>query len=116
MAEGLARSRFGHRVRVESAGSQPTRLNPLAVQAMAELGIDISRQVAKSVDTVDPAIDTVITLCAEEVCPTFLGGAERVHWPLPDPAVEPADLNRFRAARDEIARRLDAFARERELL
>lgn len=117
MAEGLARRRFGHRAHVESAGSQPTRLNPLAVQAMAEVGIDISRQVAKSVDTVDPAaIDTVITLCAEEVCPTFLGGAERVHWPLPDPAVEPADLNRFRAARDEIGRRLDAFARERGLL
>jgi arsenate reductase len=63
-------------------------------------------------------VDLVITLCAEEVCPAFLGGAERLHWPIPDPATdEPLEdaelLERFRTARDEIKRRLEAFKAER---
>ncbi len=117
MAEGLARKLFGTRVRVQSAGARPTRLNPLAVTAMAEVGIDVSGQAAKSVETIDPAtVDAVVTLCAEEVCPIFLGNAERLHWPLADPAVEPTDLGRFRAVRDEIARRLETFGRERGLV
>jgi arsenate reductase len=69
---------------------------------------------------IDPAtVDLVITLCAEEVCPAFLGRAERLHWPIPDPASDdpeltPEDLRvRFRAARDEIARRLEALGRDR---
>jgi arsenate reductase (thioredoxin) len=109
MAEGLARARFGDRVRVQSAGSIPGRLHQLAVEALAEVGIDISAQWSKSVDTIDPAsVDTVVTLCAEEVCPVFLGQARRLHWPLPDPAAAPEDSQRqqFRAVRDEIARRL----------
>ena len=72
MAEGLARARFGERARVQSAGSAPSSVNPLAVQAMAEVGIDISGQWSKRVDTIDPAtVDTVVTLCADEVCPVF---------------------------------------------
>jgi arsenate reductase len=109
MAEGLARARFGDRVRVQSAGSAPSRLNPVAVEVMAEIGIDISGQSSKSVETIDPAtVDTVVTLCAEEVCPVFLGQARRLHWPLPDPAAAPPDarLEKFREVRDEIARRL----------
>jgi arsenate reductase (thioredoxin) len=121
MAEGLARALFGDRVEVRSAGSAPSRLNPVAVQAMAEIGIDISNHTAKSVADVDPAgVGTVITLCAEEVCPAFLGPAERIHWPLPDPAAATgspeARLQHFREVRDEIARRLREFARERKLL
>lgn len=120
MAEGLARRRFGDRVRVQSAGSVPTAVNPLAVAAMAEIGIDVSRQQSKSVDTIDPAtVDTVVTLCAEEVCPAFLGRARRLHWPLLDPAAATGSpeerLQRFREVRDEIARRLDELAREQEL-
>ena len=111
MAEGLARARFGPRVRVQSAGSRPSKVTPLAIQVMAELDIDISRRQSKSVDTIDPAsVDTVITLCAEEVCPAFLSLTRRLHWALPDPAAatgSKADrLERFRAVRDEIARRL----------
>ena len=79
---------------------------------MAELDIDITRQWSKNVDTIDPAgVNTVVTLCAEEVCPVFLGLARQVHWSLPDPAKaigsETERLQRFRQVRDEIARRLD---------
>ena len=74
MAEGLARARFGDHVCVQSAGSRPSEVNPLAVTVMHELEIDISGQRSKSVDTIDPAsIDLVVTLCAEEICPAFLG-------------------------------------------
>ena len=115
MAEGLARTVLGGEVTVQSAGSVPTRVNPLAIQAMAEVGIDISSQRSKRVDGVDPAtVDTVITLCAEEVCPVFLGRAQRLHWPLPDPAAATPDgspsIDAFRMVRDEIARRLAALA------
>lgn len=113
MAEGLARARFGADVRVQSAGSRPSTVNPTAVQAMAEKGIDIAGQRSKSVDTIDPAtVDLVVTLCAEEVCPVLLGQVERLHWPLPDPAAAPDTerLQRFREVRDQIARRLETLA------
>jgi arsenate reductase len=109
MAEGLARARFADRIRVQSAGSSPTGVNPLAIQVLAEIGIDSSNQHSKSVDTIDPAgVDLVITLCAEEICPVIFGTARRLHWPLPDPGhAQAADqLQRFRDTRDEIARRL----------
>lgn len=114
MAEGLARAQFGDSVRVQSAGSAPSRVNPLAVAALAELGIDLSSHTSKSVDSIDPAtVDTVVTLCAEEVCPVFLGKARRIHWPLPDPAGaeggEEERLARFRDVRDEIRRRLPSL-------
>ena len=113
MAEGLARALWGHRLRVQSAGSAPSRVNPFAIQAMAELGIDLSTHHSKLVDTIDPAsVDLVITLCAEEVCPLFLGGAQRLHWPLQDPdrkgevLTDEERLQHFRVARDEIRARL----------
>ena len=114
MAEGLARRQHGDRVRVQSAGSSPSSVNPLAVRVMAEIGIDISGQISKSVDTIDPAsVGTVVTLCEEEVCPVFLGEHRRLHWPLPDPASAGGDegerLERFRTVRNEIARRLKAL-------
>ena len=115
MAEGLARARFGERARVQSAGSAPASVNPFAVQAMGELGIDISGQWSKRVDSIDPAtVDTVVTLCADEVCPVFPSRVRRLHWPLPDPAgasgSDAERLARFRAVRDEIAARLESLA------
>lgn len=119
MAEGLARQLFPG-FRIQSAGSRPSRVNPYALEALAEAGIDASGQVSKSVEDIDPAsVDLVISLCAEEVCPLFLGGAERLHWPIPDPASDdpslaPEDLRaRFRAGRDEIRRRLESLKEER---
>jgi len=117
MAEGLARRRFGDRVAVQSAGSEPSSVNPLAVRAMAEIGIDISTHASKRVDVIPPgSADTVVTLCADEVCPAYLsgGGVRRLHWPLPDPAVaggtDDERLARFREVRDEIARRIETLA------
>jgi arsenate reductase len=114
MAEGITRSLAGDRVATQSAGSAPSVVNPLAVRALSEIGIDISGQRSKSVDEIDrAAVDTVITLCAEEVCPVYLGSARRLHWPLPDPAGyaedEEAGLGRFRIVRDELARRIETF-------
>lgn len=114
MAEGLAKHIYGGKALVQSAGSKPSKVNPFAVKVLAEMGIDISDQRSKSVTEIDPAtVDTVITLCAEEECPVFLGKAERLHWGLPDPGVgsvtDDEKLDSFRKIRDEIARRLKGF-------
>ncbi len=116
MAEGIARSLAGASVTISSAGSAPSGINPYAVRALEEIGIDASTQVSKGVDSIrelnGPAVDAVITLCAEEVCPAWLGDALRVHWPLPDPASATGSdeeiLDSFRSVRDEIGRRLAA--------
>jgi len=119
LGEGLARRLFPG-FRIQSAGSRPSRVNPFAVEALAELGIDASAHASKSVADIDPAtVDLVITLCAEEVCPAFLGKAERLHWPIPDPASEDPSLDpealraRFRGARETIQQRLGALGLER---
>jgi arsenate reductase len=119
LAEGLARKILGDRVRIQSAGSKPTRVNPYAIEVAREVGVDLANHTSKSVDTIDPAtVDTVITLCAEEVCPVFLGQARRVHWPVDDPASDDPSLTRdqmlgrFRTARDAIAARIEGLANE----
>lgn len=81
------------------------------MQALGEIGIDISSSRSKSVDEIDRAtVEIVITLCVEEVCPVYLGTARRLHWPLPDPAghteSDDASLERFRSVRDELGRRI----------
>src|SRR5690349_5596039 len=82
MAEGLARMLFGDRAGIQSAGSRPSRVNPYAIEVMREVGADLAGHASKSVETIDAGtVDTVITLCAEEVCPAFLGNARRLHWP-----------------------------------
>ena len=79
--------------------------------ALAEWGIDTSQHFSKNVTEIDPeTVDVVVTLCAEEECPVFLGEAERVHWPLPDPASDEGTvegrLPAFRSVRDELNKRL----------
>jgi arsenate reductase len=122
LAEGLARRLFPG-ARIQSAGSHPSRVNPFAIEVLAEVGLDASAQRSKPVAEIDPStVDLVITLCAEEVCPAFLGKAERLHWPVPDPASEDPNLTpeelraRFRSARDEIHERLTNLGLERSLL
>jgi arsenate reductase (thioredoxin) len=122
MAEGLARDLFGETVRVQSAGSAPSRVNPFAIRAMAEIGIDLGTHDSKSVQTIDPeSIDLVITLCAEEVCPVFLSRAPRLHWPLQDPDRKHEDLtdeerlHHFRVARDQIRVRLEVLRALRDV-
>ena len=71
---------------VESAGSIPAQVNPLAIRAMAEADIDISLHRSKSIDDIDLSkIDVVITLCREEVCPLLPAGVIHLHWPIPEP-------------------------------
>lgn len=117
MAEGLARDIFGDDVRVQSAGSNPSTVNPWAIEAMGELGISLDAHESTSVEDVDPeSVDTVITLCAEEVCPVFLADAKRYHWPIDDPDTDDPGVSddemlaRFRQARDKIKMRLEILA------
>ena len=89
MAEGLLRHLAGDRIDVYSAGSKPCVVNPFAIRAMAERGIDISGQRSKHLsEYLSQPFDTVITVCdqAAETCPLFPGKAQRLHWSFPDPA------------------------------
>jgi arsenate reductase len=111
MAEGIARSLAPPHITVWSAGSRPTRVRDEAIKVLAEIGIDIRGQHAKSVADIPPnAVDVVVTLCAEEECPVYLGNAKRLHWAMPDPAAAVGDeehrLQAFRNVRDELMRRL----------
>lgn len=107
MAEGLARALAPPGYRFLSAGSEPGVLNPLAVAVLREQGIDISHQRAKGIPAIPlDEVDTIVTLCAEEVCPVVPGRVRRLHWPLPDPAkANGTDVQRhaaFREARDRL--------------
>ena len=119
IAEGLGRLIFGSRASVQSAGSEPSRVNPYAIEVMGELGVDLTTHHSKSVQTIDPStVDTVITLCAEEVCPVFLGKARRLHWPITDPASKDPGISRdemlarFRTACAAIREKLERFSRD----
>lgn len=109
MAEGILRSLSEGRIEVQSAGSQPTELHPLAVQAMRRMGIDISQQRSKQLDEfLDQSFDYVITVCdrMHETCPTFPGDPKQVHWSFIDPAeVEGSEQERSRAF-DQVALQL----------
>ena len=110
MAEGLLRSLHGDRYESYSAGITPTKVHPMAVQVMAELGIDISRQWAKSIkDFHGPEFDIVVTVCdnAAQACP-FFPGKEMRHRSFEDPAAVEGPpevvLEAFRKVRDEMAK------------
>jgi arsenate reductase len=116
MAEGLLRHLGGGQFDVRSAGIRPTSLREEAIRAMAEIGIDISAQTSKSVEEfTSQAFDYVITVCdsARQNCPVFPGAVRMLHWSIEDPAAVEggADLRlaAFRAARDELGRRIRAF-------
>lgn len=113
MAEALLARIGGDRFEVFSAGTEATRVHPLAIRAMAEIGIDISRARSKHLDEfVGKDFDAVITVCdsANESCPVFPWSPQRIHWSFPDPsAVDGAETERYRTfqrVRDAIARHL----------
>ena len=124
MAEGLLRARGGTRFAVSSAGTHPRRVHPLAIRAMREIGIDMSGAAgyhAKGLDEfAGQPFDLVVTVCDEaaEECPYFPGAHRQVHWGFPDPsAASGTDGERlavFRAVRNAIAARVEAFVREQE--
>jgi arsenate reductase len=114
MAEGLLRALAGDRFEAFSAGTEATHVRPLAIKAMAELGIDISRQESKTLDRyLNEPFDEVITVCdtAAEACPIFPGAAKRQHWSFPDPSKatgsEAEQLAVYRRVRDEIRTRIE---------
>jgi arsenate reductase len=111
MAEGFLRTLFGNRYEVCSAGTDPNEVNPLSVKVMAEVGIDISDHQSNSVeDFLDQEWDYVVTVCdrANETCPFFPGGKEKIHRGFGDPAAlkgsEDERMVAFRLVRDEIRR------------
>lgn len=119
MAEGLLRQLAGDRFEVFSAGTKPVGLNPNAVTAMDEVGIDISKNRSKSVDEfAGQQFNYVITVCdnAKESCPLFPGGGERIHHSFEDPAAAPKELQleKFRQVRDQISNWLHDFVRNAE--
>ncbi len=121
MAEGLLREIGEGRFDVHSAGVDPRGMHPLAVQAMAEIGIDISGQESKNLDRyLGQTWDYVITLCdhAAESCPAVPGAVRRLHWSLPDPAAaagaDSSRLRAFRSARDALVERVREFQRRRD--
>jgi len=118
MAEGLLRHLSGGRFEAFSAGTEATAVQPLAIQVMSELGIDISKHESKTLDRyILDQFDYVITVCddANESCPLFPNAEKRLHWSLPDPAkatgTEAQRLAVYRTVRDELMKRI-----ERELL
>jgi arsenate reductase (thioredoxin) len=110
MAEGLLRHEGGNQFEVESAGVNPSRVRPEAVEAMREIGIDISSHTSKSADEfVGQDFDYIITVCdnARETCPVFPGRAERIHHSFEDPpapgaADDDSTMAIFRRVREEI--------------
>lgn len=117
MAEGLARSILGVEWPIWSAGSEPSVVNPYAIEVMREVGVDLSSHRSKSVDEIpQDEIGTVITLCAEEVCPVFAAPVRKLHWPHPDPAAANGSkdevLASFRHVREQLRARIQEFRAE----
>jgi len=117
LAEGLARAIFGNRIPVQSAGSEPSRVNPFAVEVMREIGIDIGAQKPKTVDVYLGRVPVhyLIVVCnkAQATCPRIWPGlmeGNRYYWPLDDPAAVSGGFEEqlavFRAVRDELQEKL----------
>jgi arsenate reductase len=119
MAEGFARHLGQDRVEAYSAGMEPSRLNPFAVAAMQEKGIDISHQRSKAFDqNLARQMDVVVTVCgnADERCPVLPPEVKKLHWPLEDPAATKGSdaevLAKFREIRDQIEARILKLVRD----
>ena len=116
IAHGLLRDMAPDQFDVFSAGSHPSRVHPMSIAIMEEVGIDISHHTSDFVDDyLDVGIHTVITVCdnANQVCPTFPGDVERIHWSIDDPfrgwSFNANQLDSFRETRRDIRCRLESF-------
>jgi len=114
MAEGLLRSLGADRFEVHSAGTEATAVRPLAITAMREVGIDISKQTSKTLDPfIDQTFDYVVTVCddANESCPVFPNATHRLHWSLPDPSkatgTAAEQLAAYRTVRNDLRARIN---------
>ena len=116
IAEGIARNLFGDKAIIESAGSLPKGVHPLAIEAMKEIGIDISKQYSKSTDKLPlrfiVKIDFMISLCEEDTCPDMASKtAQKLKWVIQDPAIM-NDIQSFRVARDRIKDLIEEFGKK----
>lgn len=119
IAEGFLRHLASEDFEAFSAGTKPSRLNPLAVKVMEEKGVDISGQYSQSIDEfLNESLDYIITVCdhAKETCPVFPGTAERIHWSFRDPAdakgSEEEKMTVFREIRDSIEKNIENFIKK----
>jgi arsenate reductase (thioredoxin) len=118
MAEGLANAFHGDVMEAVSAGSRPAGwVHPLAIKAMADIGVDISGAQSKSAEPfLNQPFDVVVTVCdsAAKDCPNWPGAKRIEHWPIVDPSYGPDDpatrYDRFVATRNELAQRIDKLA------
>lgn len=109
MAEGIVNHLFGDELEAKSGGTKPSSVNPLAIQVMKEIGIDISQQRSKNINELEgEKFDYVVTMCTEdeEACPFFFGGKEYMHHSFGDPSwiigTEEERLQAVREIRDDI--------------
>ncbi|MBC8193059.1 MAG: arsenate reductase ArsC [Candidatus Marinimicrobia bacterium] len=116
IGEGLMRHMAGDKYDVFSAGVEPSRLHPMSILVMNEIGIDISQQSSDDVnDYLKSGIDIVISVCdhAAQTCPSFPGDVERIHWSLIDPFhgwdVDESKLPDYRNTRDDLKQRIQGF-------
>jgi arsenate reductase len=121
MAEGFLRALAGDRFEVSSAGTEATRVHPLAIRAMGEVGIDVSGHTSKTLEAfLDESWDYVITVCdsANQRCPMFPGHTSRLHWRFDDPSLatgtEQDRLGTFRRVRDQIIVRIREWVADLE--
>jgi arsenate reductase (thioredoxin) len=122
IAEGFLKAAAADFLEVASAGSEPAGyVHPLAIQVMAEIGIDISEQRSKSLtEFLNRPVETVITVCgdSDEHCPAFPGDLQRYHWPFEDPGKAEGDIEQrlhlFREIRDQMRPVFEAYAAGRK--
>ena len=120
IAEGILRSIASDKFDVFSAGSYPSKVHPMSIKVMKNIGIDISSHTSDSISNfLSEKIDIVITVCdnANAVCPVFPGKVERIHWSIKDPfkgwGSDPHDLDNFTRIRDDLNERIKNFLKNR---
>jgi arsenate reductase len=123
MAEGLVNHDLAEQFEAFSAGTEPSDVHPLAIAVMKELDIDISPHRSKGLDEfAGQKFDNVITLCsqADEACPVFFGGTQKIHMGFPDPAIasgpEEERLSALREVRDQIRSKVIEYLRKSDSL
>ena len=119
IAHGLLKNLAGNRFNVYSAGSHPSRVHPMSIKVMQEVGIDISHHTSDHIDDyLDKGMDIVITVCdnAQKVCPTFPENVNQIHWSIEDPyhgwSANEEDLPPYRETREELIKRINLFLKK----
>ncbi len=120
IAEGILRSMAGDKFDVFSAGSHPTKVHPMSIKVMKEIGIDITSHTSDPISNfLNENIDIVVTVCnnADKACPVFPGKVERIHWRIKDPfkgwGSDRDDLDNFTRTRDDLNERIKNFLKNR---